>query len=301
MRNMASQAAPRDAWTRRPYERSDQSSVRKSAGQRDQHHGRGVACSKSGTVLLVVFAVATLNVPSADAKVYEDNIISADNWVFLDHFAFDTTGKGKIKWEVQVDAYTEDGSEGVGEKTNECSGCLLKYGGDLVSGGCPRLANVNRTWMTVGGKQECMVPNVSPRYSLVTCADWDSGWSMDWAQCVERSKATTKLLFYNDVDGLLSEWFDVYQSTGTCDEKSARAALAVNVERGLVVTNELPVLKSVVPHFWYVVLANCQAQARGYNDPYALRAKVKLWFWNDGWDGEADSESCSGEAQNPQH
>ena len=85
--------------------------ARCGAVERRTAEGHGSGCRARakavGSYLRGVLSVLVLTLawraPSVSAKVYsEPYLLSLDNWVFLDKFVFDTSGKGKVKWQLQV-------------------------------------------------------------------------------------------------------------------------------------------------------------------------------------------------------
>ena len=78
-------------------------------GKRRQSHGRdrqqrAVRESMHRTLLLGLVGLlsALLLTPGADAKFFSEVVASYDNWVFLDKFVFDSSGKGKVAWVIKV-------------------------------------------------------------------------------------------------------------------------------------------------------------------------------------------------------
>ena len=64
---------------------------------------RGWVGSRCVGFLGAVMLALALRPPGASAKIYTNEALQAyDNWVYLDKFAYDTTGKGKVTWELQV-------------------------------------------------------------------------------------------------------------------------------------------------------------------------------------------------------
>lgn len=55
-----------------------------------------------GALSVLLLALASRS-PGVSAKIYKQPaLLTYDNWVFLEKFVFDTTGKGKVTWQLQV-------------------------------------------------------------------------------------------------------------------------------------------------------------------------------------------------------
>ena len=222
-------------------------------------HASTAACwTVQHTALFAAAILVCVRAPTASAKVYNDLVQSRDNWQFLDYFVFDSSGKGRVRWDLLVKA------KAGGVQTSNmptCSTCELRYNGELVEKGCDLLKSVSKDTGSVNGTTEtCVVKDVRGEGDQIPCADWDEKHTINWGSCVNARSSSTKLLFYNDVDGDSSNWRDIYTNRAAprewradkcnCDCLAARAAYSVSIDRGIESMSELPVDKAVKPHFW---------------------------------------------------
>lgn len=210
------------------------------------------------TALFAAAILVCARAPTASAKVYQDQVQSMDNWQFLDYFVYDSSGKGKVKWDLLVKAK----ADGVPtSSTPTCSTCELRYNGALVEKGCDFLKSISKVTSSINGTTAtCVVKDVRGEGDEIPCADWEQKHTINWGSCVNARTSSTKLLFYNDVEGDTSNWRDIYTNRAApgewradkcnCDCLAARAAYSVSIDRGIESMSELPVLKAVKPHFW---------------------------------------------------
>ena len=208
--------------------------------------------------LLMAAILVSVRAPGAVAKVYQDQVQSMDNWQFLDYFVYDSSGKGKVKWDLLVKAK----ADGVPtSSTPTCSTCELRYNGALVEKGCDFLKSISKVTSSINGTTAtCVVKDVRGEGDEIPCADWEQKHTINWGSCVNARTSSTKLLFYNDVEGGTSNWREIYTNRAApgewradkcnCDCLAARAAYSVSIDRGIESMSELPVLKAVKPHFW---------------------------------------------------
>ena len=181
-----------------------------------------------------------------------------DNWQFLDYFVYDSSGKGKVKWDLLVKAK----ADGVPtSSTPTCSTCELRYNGALVEKGCDFLKSISKVTSSINGTTAtCVVKDVRGEGDVIQCADWEQKHTINWGSCVNARSSSTKLLFYHDAEGGTSNWREIYTNRAApgewradkcnCDCLAARAAYSVSIDRGIESMSELPVLKAVKPHFW---------------------------------------------------
>jgi hypothetical protein len=122
-------------------------------------HGHGQSRSRSsqrpgawvrasgGLVPLVALAVLAPLAPLAQSKVFEGQVESFSNWVFVDKFVFDDSGEGKLQWEIQSSfPVVEEGGEVVPQSTKtECNCGFVQYNGSEIPNGCNMIKDgVNR-------------------------------------------------------------------------------------------------------------------------------------------------------------
>ena len=252
----------------------------------DRRAGPAACRTVRRTALLAAAILVCVRAPGAVAKVYANRVQSMDNWYFLDYFVFDTSGKGKVKWDLLV----EPGAEGmpIAGTTPTCSECVLTYRGVVVDKGCDFLNSVSSSKVflrrsisfnttksdnksnssaTTPGPTEttaCFMKDVRFEGDQIPCDDWDQKHAISWGSCALRKSSSTQLLFYNDVDGDKANWRDIYSNRAapgesgadkcSCNCLAARAALSVSIERGIEAMSELPVLKASKPRFWFAAL-----------------------------------------------
>ena len=107
-----------------------------------------------GTALFAAAILVCARAPTASAKVYQDQVQSMDNWQFLDYFVYDSSGKGKVKWDLLVKAK----ADGVPtSSTPTCSTCELRYNGALVEKGCDFLKSISKVTSSINGTTETCV------------------------------------------------------------------------------------------------------------------------------------------------
>ena len=96
--------------------------------------GSGVVVGMVAWTLVCV----CLLVGGVQGKTTSKEIITYENWVYLDKFAFDTTGEGKIMWSLLVNSNVE-GLSGQESSTTTCSSCELYFEDVLIVNGCEHL------------------------------------------------------------------------------------------------------------------------------------------------------------------
>jgi len=93
-------------------------------------------------VPLVALAVLAPLAPLAQSKVFEAQVESFSNWVYVDKFVFDDSGGGKLQWEIQMShPVAEQDEEVVPQSTQpSCNCAFVQYNGSEIQGGCDMIA-----------------------------------------------------------------------------------------------------------------------------------------------------------------
>jgi len=173
---------------------------------------------------MLKIAVLCLALSNVHGKVYSEVVAADTNWVFLDKFVYDSSGKGIFKYNIQVMAF------GVGE--DDAAGSDVSY--------------------------TCKCEGRTLQGDNVSCAAANA-ISFEYTDCTMEDRPGAYLLFYNDVEGGENSWEEIYDSRQRtpCDDRVKRAQQPIPLRMGQVNSGQVDIAPAARARFWYVVIANC--------------------------------------------